>query len=214
MFFDYLEFLSDTNEHIKAVSQAKDMDELLCALSSTPAVWAPQIVLASSLADKTYTERLRRAVCDFSPTVLNDTGNGRSEDKYVVIRCSPEIQGTFSAWQIDTRFGRGGTIKRKSLDRFLYAFSFTLSSYHDMYNNGVKGLKNELEKLHAHITILSRVIGTQKALEIFTKCVSVHNGFEVVDTSGVSNRKFGPVTVCRLSTGRRYRIGATANKKR
>jgi hypothetical protein len=213
MFFDYLEFLSDTNEHIKAVSQAKDMDELLCALSSTPAVWAPQIVLASSLADKTYTERLRRAVCDFSLTVLNDTGNGRSEDKYVVIRCSPEIQGTFSAWQIDTRFGRGGTIKGKTLERFIDAFRGTSADYYGI-DSDVKGLREALERLHARVVILSRVVGTQKALEIFTKCVSVNNGFEVVDTSGVSNRKFGPVTVCRLSTGRRYRIGATANKKR
>jgi hypothetical protein len=213
MFFDYLEFLSDTNEHIKAVSQAKDMDELLCALSSTPAVWAPQIVLASSLVGKTYTERLRRAVCDFSLTVLNDAGNGRSEDKCVVIRCSPEIQGTFSAWQIDTRFGRGGTIKRKSLDRFIDAFHCTLADYHDMYYNGVKGLKEVLDGLHSNVVILSRVVGTQKALEIFTKCVA-QNGFEVVDTSGVSSRKFGPITVCRASTGRRYRVGATASKKR
>ena len=208
MFYNHLEFLSDTNEYIQAVSQAKDLNELLRALSSTPAVWASQIALASPLVDGNYTESLRRSACDFSLTVVNDN----SDDKYVVIGCAPEVQGSFVTWRIDTRFGRGGTIKRKSLDRFLYAFSFISASYHDMYYNGVKGLKEELKKLHTHITILSRVIGNQKALEIFTKCVA-QNGFEVVDTSGVSNRKFGPVIVCRSSTGRRYRVGANASRK-
>lgn len=213
MFFDYLDFLSDTNEHIEAVSQAKDLDELLCALSSTPAVWAPQIALASPLVNSDYTKRLRRAVCEFSLTVVNDTSTGNSEDKYVVIGCTSEVQGVFTEWQNDSRFGRGGTIKKKSLDRFIDAFHCTLAGYHDMYYNGVKGLKEVLEGLHSNVVILSRVVGTQKALEIFTKCVSVNNGFEVVDTSGVSNRKFGPVTVCRLSTGRRYRVGANTSRK-
>jgi hypothetical protein len=213
MFYNHLEFLSDTNEYIQAVSQAKDLNELLRALISTPAVWAPQIALASPLVDGNYTKNLRMAACDFSLTVLNNTSAGKSDDKYVVIRCSHETQVTFSTWQIDTRFGRGGTIKGKTLDRFIDAFRDTSANYYGI-DSDVKGLRDALERLHSQVVILSRVVGTQKALEIFTKCVSVHNGFEVVDASGVSSRKFGPITVCRSSTGRRYRVGATASKKR
>lgn len=212
MFYSHLDLLSDTNEHIKAVSHAEDLDELLCALSSTPAVWAPQIALASPLVDEKYTENLREAACDFSLTVVKGTSAGDSEDKYVVIGCDSKVQDTFAKWQINTRFGRGGKIKRKGLDRFIDAFCDTSADYNG-FDCSVKGLREALERLHARVVILSRVVGTQKALEIFTKCVSANNGFEVVDASGVSNRKFGPVTVCRLSTGRRYRVGANTSKK-
>lgn len=212
MFYSHLDLLSDTNEHIKAVSHAEDLDELLCALSSTPAVWAQQIALASPLVDEKYTENLREAACDFSLTVVKGISAGNSEDKYVVIGCASKVEDAFTEWQIDTRFGRGGTIKGKTLERFIDAFRGTSADYYGI-DSDVKGLREALERLHARVVILSRVVGTQKALEIFTKCVSVNNGFEVVDTSGVSNRKFGPVTVCRSSTGRRYRVGANASRK-
>lgn len=203
------DFLAKTNKQFRDVVEAVTPRGLLAAMQNLPAVSMTQVAEMSPLVHKKYTEKVRKITGDFSSLVVRDT-IGRSNNEYLVIRYDSFYDGGRGKWYYDGRFGRKGGTTTDALDALWDAFEDLVDKPYDMYYTNKDQAKDDLEAAHAQAVTLSRVLGTDKALKMFSYCVEDMNGFKIASTGGVLDDKFG-VIVIKDFKDQRYRIGALAD---
>lgn len=206
------DFLAKTNKKFRDVVEAVSPRGLLAAMQNLPAVSMTQAAMMSPLVHKKYTEKVRKITGDFSVLVVRDT-IGESDNEYLVVRYDSFDDGSCGKWYYDGRFGLDVETTRKegttsdALDALWSAFDDLVDGPYDMYYENKEQAKDRLEEAHAQAVVLSKVLGTAKALEMFSYCVEDMNGFKISSTGGVFDSKFGEI-VFKDSKGQRYRVGA------
>lgn len=203
------DFLAKTNNGFRDVVEAVTPHGLLAAMQNLPAVSMTQVAEMSPLVHKKYTEKVCKITGDFSSLVVRDT-DGESDNEYIVVRYDSFYNGGRGKWGKDGRFGYKGGVTTDTLDALWDAFGDLVDKPYDMYYTNKEQAKDDLEAAHAQAAILSKVLGTDKALKMFSFCVEDMNGFKIASTGGVFDDKFG-VIVVKDSKGQRYRVGACAN---
>ena len=199
------DFLAKTNKQFRDVIEAKTPRGLIAAMQNLPAVKMTQAAMASRLVHKKYTKKIRKITGDLSILVIRDT-NKESDNEYVVIRYDSFDDGSCGKWCYDGRFGRKGGTTTDALDDLWYAFKDLVDSPYDMYYTNGGRVEDNLIAVHSQAVTLSKILGTDKALKVFSFCVEDMNGFEVVSTEGVTDDEFG-VIVLHDPKGYRYHVG-------
>lgn len=207
------EFLAKTNKQFRDVIEAVTPRGLIAAMQNLPTVEMTQAAMASRLVHKKYTKKIRKITGDLSTLVVRDT-NGENNNECVVIRYDSFDDGSCGKWCYDGRFGRKGATTTDALDDLWYAFKDLVESPYDMYYTNGGRVEDNLITVHSRAVTLSKVLGTNKALDMFSFCVENINGFEIVSTEGVVDDKFGLI-VLHDPKGYRYRVGTCtcAHKK-
>lgn len=206
------DFLAKTNKKFRDVVEAVSPRGLLASIQGFSAVEMAQAAMLSPLVHKKYTEKVRKITGDFSVLVVRDT-IVESDNEYLVVRYDSFDDGSCGKWYYDGRFGLDVETTRKegttsdALDALWSAFDDLVDGPYDMYYENKEQAKDRLEEAHAQAVVLSKVLGTAKALEMFSYCVEDMNGFKISSTGGVFDSKFGEIVV-KDSKGQRYRVGA------
>lgn len=204
-----IDFLAKTNKQLRDVIEAATPRGLLAAMQNLPAVSMTQVAEMSPLVHKKYTEKVRKITGDFSALVVRDT-IGRSDNEYLVVRYDSFYDGGRGKWYYDGRFGYKGGTTTDALDALWNAFDDLVDEPYDMHYTNKEQAKDDLEAAHAQAVTLSGVLGTDKALKMFSYCVEDMNGFKITSTGGVFEGNFGTIVV-KDSKGQRYRVGALAD---
>lgn len=199
------DFLAKTNKQFRDVIEAKTPRGLIAAMQNLPAVKMTQAAMTSRLVHKKYTKKIRKITGDLSILVIRDTNKER-DNEYVVIRYDSFDDGSCGKWCYDGRFGRKGGTTTDALDDLWYAFKDLVDSPYDMYYTNGGRVEDNLIAVHSQAVTLSKILGTDKALKVFSFCVEDMNGFEVVSTEGVTDDEFG-VIVLHDPKGYRYHVG-------
>ena len=207
------DFLAKTNKKFRDVVEAVSPRGLLASIQGFSAVEMAQAAMMSPLVHKEYTEKVRKITGDFSVLVVCDT-IGESDNEYLVVRYDSFDDGSCGKWYYDGRFGLDVETTRKegttsdALDVIWSAFSDLVDGPYDMYYENKEQAKDRLEEAHAQAVVLSKVLGTTKAFEMFSFCVEDMNGFKITSTGGVFEGNFGTIVV-KDSKGQRYRVGTS-----
>ena len=199
------DFLAKTNKKFRDVVEAVSPRGLLASIQGFSAVEMAQAAMLSPLVHKNYTEKVRKITGDFSVLVVRDT-IGESDNEYLVVRYDSFNDGSCGKWCYDGRFGRKGGTTTDALDDLWYAFKDLVDSPYDMYYTNGGRVEDNLIAVHSQAVTLSKILGTDKALKVFSFCVEDMNGFEVVSTEGVTDDEFG-VIVLHDPKGYRYHVG-------
>ena len=209
------DFLAKSNKKFRDIVEAVSPRGLLAAMQNLPAISMTQAAMMSPLVQKKYTEKVRKITGDFSVLVVRDT-IGESDNEYLVVRYDSFDDGSCGKWYYDGRFGLDVETTRKegttsdALDALWSAFDDLVDGPYDMYYENKEQAKDRLEEAHAQAVTLSGVLGTDKALKMFSYCVEDMNGFQIASTGGVFDDKFG-VIVVKDFKDQRYRVGALAD---
>lgn len=207
------DFLAKNNKNFRNIVEAVSPRGLLAAMQGFSAVEMVQVAMMSPLVHKDYTEKVRKITGDFSVLVVRDT-IGKSDNEYLVIRYDSFNDGSCGKWYYDGRFGLNVETTRKegttsdALDAIWSAFDDLVDGPYDMYYENKEQAKDRLEEAHAQAVVLSKVLGTAKAFEMFSFCVEDMNGFKITSTGGVFEGNFGTIVV-KDSKGQRYRVGTS-----
>ena len=211
------DFLAKTNKNFRDVVEAVSPRGLLASIQGFSAVEMAQAAMLSPLVHKNYTEKVRKITGDFSSLVVRDT-IGRSDNEYLVIRYDSFSDGSHGKWYYDGRFGIEKDTTRKegtttdALNDLWDAFENLVDRSYDMYYTNEEQAKDDLEAAHVQAVAISRVLGTDKALKMFSFCVEDMNGFKIVSTEGVTDDKFGTIVIKDFK-GQRYCVGDLADDK-
>lgn len=202
-----IDFLAKTNKQLRDVIEAATPRGLLASIQGFSAVEMAQAAMLSPLVHKKYTEKVRKITGDFSALVVRDT-IGRSDNEYLVVRYDSFYDGGRGKWYYDGRFGYKGGTTTDALDALWNAFDDLVDEPYDMHYTNKEQAKDDLEAAHAQAVTLSGVLGTDKALKMFSYCVEDMNGFKITSTGGVFEGNFGTIVV-KDSKGQRYRVGTS-----
>jgi hypothetical protein len=205
------DFLAKRNKNFREVIEAESSIELIYAMQVLHPAQMTQVAEMSRLVHKDYTEKVRKITGDFSSLVIRDT-DGESDSEYIVVRYDALYDGGRGKWSKDNRFGYKGGVSTDTLDALWRAFEVLVDCPYDMYYENREEIKDCLEEEHAQAVVLSKLLGTDKALEMFSFCIEYVNGFKIVSTGGIFDGKFG-VIVVKDHKDRRYRVGTRATSK-
>ena len=206
------EFLAKNNKNFRNIVEAVTPRGILAAMQEFSAVEMVQVAMMSPLVHNGYTEKVRKITGDFSVLVVRDT-IGKSDNEYLVVRYDSFNDGSGGKWYYDGRFGLNEETTRKegtttdALDALWSAFDDLVDGPYDMYYENEEQAKENLEEAYAQAVVLSKVLGTAKAFEMFSYCVEDMNGFKIAPDSGVFDDKFGTIVV-KDSKGQCYRVDA------
>lgn len=195
---DYIvtKFLADTNKNIKKVVEAEKPDDVVDVLNGVSLAEAMYILPMTKMYHSEFTETAQLITGDFSVAVLAEF-----DDEFLVFKYDEDR----NEWMRDSRFGMYGRIDYDGLHEISYACDELVAGC-DAYVNGVKGMKDELEREHEKAVLISEVVGFDRALEMFTRSVEP-NGIQVVRAEKAERNTLGVVTLERESTGRRFCVG-------
>lgn len=189
-------FLADTNRNIKKVIEAEKPDEVIDVLNGVSLAEALYILPMTKMYHSEFTETAQLITGEFSLAVLAEF-----DDEFLVFKYDEDR----NEWMRDSRFGMYGRIDYDGLHALSYACDELVAGC-DAYVNGVKGMKDELEREHEKAVLISEVVGFDKTLEVFTRSVEP-NGIQVVKAEKTECNTLGVVTLERESTGRRFCVG-------
>ena len=133
---------------------------------------------------------------DFSVAVLAEF-----DDEFLVFKYDEDR----NEWMRDSRFGMYGRIDYDGLHEISYACDELVAGC-DAYVNGVKGMKDELEREHEKAVLISEVVGFDRAMEMFTWAVEFSR-IQIVKAEKAGRNTLGVATLERESTGRRFCVG-------
>lgn len=195
---DYIvtKFLVDTNRNIKKVVEAEKPDEVVDVLNNVSLAEAMYILPMTKMYHSEFTETAQLITGEFSVAVLAEF-----DDEFLVYKYD-EDQGE---WVRDSRFGMYGRIDYDYLHELSYACDELVAGC-DAYIDGVKSMKDELEREHEKAVLISEVVGFDRALEMFTRSVEFSR-IQVVKAEKAGRNTLGVVTLERESTGRRFCVG-------
>lgn len=143
-----------------------------------------------------FTESVQLITGDFSMAVLAEF------DDYFLVYKYDEDRGE---WVCDSHFGMYGRADYDYLHELSYACDELVAGC-DAYVNGVKGMKDVLEREHEKAVLISEVVGFDRAMEMFTRSVEF-SGIQVTKAEKTGRNTLGFVTLERESTGRRFCVG-------
>ena len=195
---DYIvtKFLADTNKNIKKVVEAEKPDDVVDVLNKVSLAEAMYILPMTKMYHSEFTETAQLITGDFSVAVLAEF-----DDEFLVYKYDEDR----NEWTRDSRFGMYGRIDYDGLHEISYACDELVAGC-DAYVNGVKGMKDELEREHEKAVLISEVVGFDRAMEMFTRAVEFSR-IQVVKTEKTERNTLGVVTLERESTGRRFCVG-------
>lgn len=198
MRMDYIvtKFLADTNRNIKKVIEAKTPDEVVDVLNNVSLAEAMYILPMTKICHSEFTETAQLITGEFPLAVLAEF-----DDEFLVYKYD-EDRGE---WERDSRFGMYGRVNYDYLHEISYACDELVAGC-DAYIDGVKGMKDELEREHDKAVLISEVVGFDRALEMFTRSVEFSR-IQVVKAEKTERDTLGVVTLERESTGRRFCVG-------
>lgn len=189
-------FLADTNRNIKKVIEAKTPDEVVDVLNNVSLAEAMYILPMTKMYHSEFTETAQLITGEFSLAVLAEF-----DDEFLVYKYD-EGRGE---WMRDSRFGMYGRVNYDYLHELSYSCDELVAGC-DAYIDGVKGMKDELEREHEKAVLISEVVGFDRALEMFTRSVEFSR-IQVVKAEKTERDTLGVVTLERESTGRRFCVG-------
>ena len=192
---DYIvtKFLADTNKNIKKVVEAEKPDDVVDVLNKVSLAEAMYILPMTKMYHSEFTETAQLITGDFSVAVLAEF-----DDEFLVFKYDEDR----NEWMRDSRFGMYGRIDYDGLHEISYACDELVAGC-DAYVNGVKGMKDELEREHEKAVLISEVVGFDRAMEMFTRAVE----FSRIQVVKAGRNTLGVVTLERESTGRRFCVG-------
>lgn len=195
---DYIvtKFLADTNKNIKKVVEAEKPDDVVDVLNKVSLAEAMYILPMTKMYHSEFTETAQLITGDFSVAVLAEF-----DDEFLVYKYDEDR----NEWMRDSRFGMYGRIDYDGLHEISYACDELVAGC-DAYVNGVKGMKDELEREHEKAVLISEVVGFDRAMEMFTRAVEFSR-IQVVKAEKAGRNTLGVVTLERESTGRRFCVG-------
>lgn len=195
---DYIvtKFLADTNKNIKKVVEAEKPDDVVDVLNKVSLAEAMYILPMTKMYHSEFTETAQLITGDFSVAVLAEF-----DDEFLVFKYDEDR----NEWMRDSRFGMYGRIDYDGLHEISYACDELVAGC-DAYVNGVKGMKDELEREHEKAVLISEVVGFDRAMEMFTRAVEFSR-IQVVKAEKAGRNTLGVVTLERESTGRRFCVG-------
>lgn len=195
---DYIvtKFLADTNKNIKKVVEAEKPDDVVDVLNKVSLAEAMYILPMTKMYHSEFTETAQLITGDFSVAVLAEF-----DDEFLVFKYDEDR----NEWMHDSRFGMYGRIDYDGLHEISYACDELVAGC-DAYVNGVKGMKDELEREHEKAVLISEVVGFDRAMEMFTWAVEFSR-IQVVKAEKAGRNTLGVVTLERESTGRRFCVG-------
>lgn len=198
MRMDYIvtKFLADTNKNIKKVVEAEKPDDVVDVLNKVSLAEAMYILPMTKMYHSEFTETAQLITGDFSVAVLAEF-----DDEFLVFKYDEDR----NEWMRDSRFGMYGRIDYDGLHEISYACDELVAGC-DAYVNGVKGMKDELEREHEKAVLISEVVGFDRAMEMFTRAVEFSR-IQVVKAEKAGRNTLGVVTLERESTGRRFCVG-------
>lgn len=189
-------FLADTNKNIKKVVEAEKPDDVVDVLNKVSLAEAMYILPMTKMYHSEFTETAQLITGDFSVAVLAEF-----DDEFLVFKYDEDR----NEWMRDSRFGMYGRIDYDGLHEISYACDELVAGC-DAYVNGVKGMKDELEREHEKAVLISEVVGFDRAMEMFTRAVEFSR-IQVVKAEKAGRNTLGVVTLERESTGRRFCVG-------
>ena len=195
---DYIvtKFLADTNKNIKKVVEAEKPDDVVDVLNKVSLAEAMYILPMTKMYHSEFTETAQLITGDFSVAVLAEF-----DDEFLVFKYDEDR----NEWMRDSRFGMYGRIDYDGLHEISYACDELVAGC-DAYVNGVKGMKDELEREHEKAVLISEVVGFDRAMEMFTRAVEFSR-IQIVKAEKAGRNTLGVVTLERESTGRRFCVG-------
>lgn len=196
MRMDYIvtKFLADTNKNIKKVVEAEKPDDVVDVLNKVSLAEAMYILPMTKMYHSEFTETAQLITGDFSVAVLAEF-----DDEFLVFKYDEDR----NEWMRDSRFGMYGRIDYDGLHEISYACDELVAGC-DAYVNGVKGMKDELEREHEKAVLISEVVGFDRAMEMFTRAVEFSR-IQVVKAERAGGDTLGVVTLER--NGRRFCVG-------
>ena len=198
MRMDYIvtKFLADTNRNVKKVVEADKPDNVVDVLNEISLAEGMYILPMTKMYHSEFTETVQLITGDFSMVVFVEF-----DDEFLVYKYD-EDRGE---WVCDSRFGMYGRVDYDYLHELSYACDELVAGC-DAYVNGVKGMKDVLEREHEKAVLISEVVGFGRAMEMFTRSVEF-SGIQVVKAEKADRNTLGFVTLERESTGRRFCVG-------
>lgn len=195
------EFLAETNENVKAVVEARTPNEVIAAISKISPVEAMCILPVTNIFNDEFTDSVQLLTGDLSLIVL-----AGCDDDFFVFKYD-EHEGE---WIRDIRFGVLGRITRKRLDKISEATEDLILRC-DAYIRGVKGVKEVIGWYHSDAVKVSRIVGFERALEMFIWAIKRNEGIRVVKANKSWSNTLGVVTLERRD--RRFRVGKKKVKR-
>lgn len=189
-------FLADTNKNIKKVVEAEKPDDVVDVLNEISLAEGMYILPMTKMHHSEFTETVQLITGDFSVAVLAEF-----DDEFLVYKYD-EDRGE---WVRDSRFGMYGRIDYDGLHEISYACDELVAGC-DAYVNGVKGMKDVLEREYEKAVLISEVVGFDRAMGMFTRSVWFSR-IQVVKAEKTERNTLGVVTLERESTGRRFCVG-------
>lgn len=189
-------FLVDTNKNIKNLTEAEKPDDVVDVLNEISLAEGMYILPMTKMYHSEFTETAQLITGEFSMAVLAEI-----DDEFLVYKYD-EDRGE---WMRDSRFGMYGRVNYDYLHELSYACDELVAGC-DAYIDGVKGMKNELEREHEKAVLISEIVGFDRALEMFTRSVEFSR-IQVVKAEKTERNTLGVVTLERESTGRRFCVG-------
>ena len=198
MRMDYIvtKFLADTNKNIKKVVEAEKPDDVVDVLNKVSLAEAMYILSMTKMYHSEFTETAQLITGDFSVAVIAEF-----DDEFLVFKYDEDR----NEWMRDSRFGMYGRIDYDGLHEISYACDELVAGC-EAYVNGVKGMKDELEREHEKAVLISEVVGFDRAMEMFTRAVEFSR-IQVVKAEKAGRNTLGVATLERESTGRRFCVG-------
>lgn len=189
-------FLADTNRNIKKVIEAEKPNDVVDVLNEVSLAEAMYVLPMTKMYHSEFTETAQLITGEFFVAVLAEF-----DDEFLVFKYDEDR----NEWMRDSRFGVYGRIDYDGLHGLSYACDELVAGC-DAYIDGVKGMKDELEREHEKAVLISEVVGFDRALKMFTRSVEP-NGIQVVKAEKTERDTLGVVTLERESTGRRFCVG-------
>lgn len=187
-------FLSGTNKNVKAIVEAEKPDEVVDVLNRISLAEAMYILPEAKVHHADFTKVVQLLTGEFSLAVLAEF-----DDEFLVYKYDENR----NEWMHDSRFGMYGRINYDGFNEYAYACDRLVGGC-DAYIDGVKGMKDELERFHEWAVRVSEVVGFERALEMLTWAVEF-SGIPVVKAERAGGDTLGVVTLER--NGRRFCVG-------